>query len=1114
MSNVFVQKEIRQKIISALRNDLIGPRNGEDEVLDENPELSYLTGSLHIANTKSKVEFDDQEDIALESGDSDTLGDEDNDDVYSAKFKQQSSLGLSFYLAQNVPSFKVRLEWGDYVIDKQETEDKNGKTRNRKVFSRIKRETEITLSFDSGEKIKELFIGETNEGVMIKASRFVLKSGYELFSVYASNHRKATDETVNGIMFQTKLSIRLDDNEAFVPEYLCRLELDDEYLYESSPIFGRGHGCAADWSVDDNGKAIEVFSEFIPEHEIPNISPNLEGFDKGYFSMLAFSKSKNKETTIQHLTVLHQTYVNWINGLMNHKKMHDASFAESKGAEIVTKCREQADRILSGIHLLQTNDKVFQAFCFMNRCMFMQRSINEFSKKYGAGIQCNLGEYLDKDHSEWRAFQIAFVLLNLPGVADYFDKYRNNVDLLYFPTGGGKTEAYLGLIAFLLGYRRLTAESNTNYNKDGGVTVILRYTLRLLTTQQRDRLTKMIVAAEILRQQFLPKAAPFGETPFSVGFYVGGGVTPNRFSDFINTEDDPNKYERTIGQLNRQLITCPYCGKQLKHDNFYVDLESESVDIFCSDPICYFYKYKDRPVPLPVYLVDEQIYRKCPTVVIATVDKFARLPWDVACNSLFGRVDRFCPRHGFIAIGQKHEDRHNVTKNGLPKTDTVAIRPFHPPELIVQDELHLITGPLGTIYGAYETAIEELCSITINGAKILPKYVVSTATISNAGEQIRCLYGRTETSIFPPSGLDIKDSFFTREISLEESPFRKYCGIAASGKSVKTTLLRVYAILIQATLHLAEQPEYKSLIDPYYTLIGYFNSIRELGGAVRLLQDDIPKRQKWIVKHYGHSKQRFFGYKEVTSRMTSDKIAGLLKELESGIESKETLDKPSKNFLDIAIATNMISVGLDIDRLGLMCVLGQPKQTSEYIQTTSRIGRKHPGLVVTIYNPYRPRDLSHYENFKGYHAHIYRFVEGTSVTPFSARARDRVLHALFIALARLQISALADNASAAAIDTVPTSEIDSIIEKIASRAAKVAPKLRAEVIAEIKEFLDTWKTCKQVNTLPLHYYVWNTKKSSRLLNYYGEHCNRTEKPTLNSMREVEKTSTLYYYTEA
>ena len=1112
MNDRLIQSEIRQKLVDALRSDLIGPRNGVDEVLDENPELSYLTGALHVADAKSDIEFDDQEDIELESGESSTLGDEDNEDVYLVKFKQQSSLGISFYLPREVSSFRVYLEWGDYIADKQEIIDKNGKAKIGRVFTRLKREAGIDASLNVGEKSKEYTLGEVNEGIRVKISRFVLKSGYELFSVYVSNHRKATDETVNGIMFQTKLSILTSGGATFVPEYLCRREIDDEYLYESRPIFSRGHGCAADWRLDHNGNAVEVFTEFIPEHEIPNISPNLEGFEKGHFSMLEFSKAKKKETTIDHLMVLHQAYVNWIEGLLSHQKMQDSSFAKDRGTEIIAKCREQAERILNGILILQSNDKAFQAFCFMNSCMFMQRSINDFSKKYGAGIQCNLGEYLSKDHSEWRAFQIAFVLLNLSGIVDHSDKYRNYVDLLYFPTGGGKTEAYLGVIAFLLGYRRLTSDSETEYNKDGGVTVILRYTLRLLTTQQRDRLTKMIVAAEIIRREYLPKGALYGTAPFSVGFYVGSNVTPNYFYDFKNTLDEPEKCQKKIGQLNRQLIKCPYCGKPLKPDNFEVDLESESIDIFCSDANCFFYRYKNDPVPIPVYLVDEQIYRKCPSVIIATVDKFARLPWDVACNALFGRVDRFCSRHGYIATGQEHRESHNKTTSGLIRANTVKVKPFFPPELIIQDELHLITGPLGTIYGAYESAIEELCSVTVNNTRILPKYVVLTATISNADEQIRCLYGRTETALFPPNGLDIRDSFFTKEVPLVQLPFRKYCGIAASGKSVKTTLLRVYASLIQTSLHLSEQPEYGGLIDPYSTLIGYFNSIRELGGAVRLLQDDIPKRQKWIVKHYGHNRQRFFRFREVTSRMTADKISGLLKELENGFDIKE--EKQSKDFLDVAIATNMISVGLDIDRLGLMCVLGQPKQSSEYIQTTSRIGRAHPGLVVTVYNPYRPRDLSHYENFKGYHAHIYRFVEGTTATPFSARARDRVLHALFIALARLQIKALAENASAAAIDDVPAAEIDKIIDKIAARVVKVSPRLREDVVSEITEFIDVWKTCKRVSSLQLYYYISDTKKGTRLMNYYGDHCSRTEQPTLNSMREVENTSTLYYYTEA
>ena len=1114
----FIQSEIRQKLIEALRIDLIGPRMGADEVLEENPELSYLTGALHTTdskNIKDIIEFDVQEDIELDSGDSDSLGDEDNEDKYSSKFKQQSSLGLSFYLPDNVNVFDVRLEWGDYIIEKQEYEDKNGKTKNRKVYTRLPRIENIQVEFNDGERSKEYQAGETDEGIMIKASCFKLKTGYKQFSVYAANYRKAKDETVNGIMFQTQLCVTPKDGGFFVPEYLCRRELEDEYFYESRPIYGRGHGCAADWQTDENGKSIKIISEFIPEHEIPNISPNLDGFDKSFFSIKEFSFAKKKNETISRLYTLHSAYVKWIDGLRNNPKMGNSGFAANQGADVIEKCREQAGRILAGINILETNPKAYKAFCFMNHCMFIQRCINEFSKKYGSGIQCNIDEYRRKDRSEWRAFQIAFILLNLPGLVDTGDKYRQYVDLLYFPTGGGKTEAYLGLMAFLLGYRRITSHSETDsdYNKDGGVTVILRYTLRLLTTQQRDRLTKMIISAEIIRREYLPNGAPFGTAPFSVGFYVGSGVTPNRFSDFKDTDGDPYNFKNKINQLNKQLATCPYCGKPLKSDDFYVDLEQESIDIYCSDENCYFFKYKDNRIAIPVYLIDEQIYRKCPSVIIATVDKFARLPWDVACNAIFGRVDRFCPRHGYIAIGQEHADRHNSTKNGLPATSITDIKPFYPPELIVQDELHLITGPLGTIYGAYEAAIEELCSVTKNGVKILPKYVVSTATIRNAEEQVRCLYGRTQTETFPPGGFDIRDSFFTREVPVTVSPFRKYCGISANGKSVKTTLLRVYAILIQTALHLAEQAEYKDYIDPYYTLIGYFNSIRELGGTVRLLQDDIPKRQKWIKKHYRHNKQRFFEYKEVTSRMTSGKIAGLLKELEGTIANKESLEKKSKNFLDVAIATNMISVGLDIDRLGLMCVLGQPKQSSEYIQTTSRIGRSYPGLVVTVYNPYRPRDLSHYENFKGYHSQIYRYVEGTSATPFSARARDRVLHALFISLARLQIVSLSENAAASAIDTIPKEEIDNIVNKIAARVAKVAPKLRADVIGEITEFIDTWKTCRQVSPLPLYYYIANTKNGARLLNYYGELCKRTEKPTLTSMREVENASTLYYYRE-
>lgn len=367
------------------------------------------------------------------------------------------------------------------------------------------------------------------------------------------------------------------------------------------------------------------------------------------------------------------------------------------------------------------------------------------------------------------------------------------------------------------------------------------------------------------------------------------------------------------------------------------------------------------------------------------------------------------------------------------------------------------------------------------------------------------LYGRKETAQFPPNGFEIGDSFFIREIPVENDPFRRYVGICASGQSVKTALLRVYAIVLQAAYNLSQEEECKDYIDPYYTLVGYYNSIRELGGAVRLLQDDIPDRIQRIKKKYGMSKQRFLNHKvEITSRMSSYDIPKKLSQLEIPYTSKECLDT--------AIATNMIAVGMDVDRLGLMVVTGQPKQNSEYIQATSRIGRSFPGLVVTLYNPYRPRDLSHYENFTGYHSQLYRFVEGTTATPFSARARDRVLHALVISAIRLHYPNLANNDGAAAISELTDQQLDEIKALILNRLNIIKPTAKADAEQEIDDFICNWKFLA-AQPKGLKYYVFKTEKYNRLMNSYGEVCTDFEKATLRSMREVESSANMYYYTE-
>jgi len=946
-----------------------------------------------------------------------------------------------------------------------------------------------------------------DSNVHVHVSRIPLKTGYSLVTAYVVNKRSNPSSEVEGLMFQVGIKAHAEAGSAvFIAEHICRNVLStDEFYFEQRPIMGRGRGCAAVWGKTENGRTDYVESAFIPEYEYLGVSAALKGFSPTYFSTWQMSKKDNKAETIQKLNTLADSYEKWINDtLAGNSRMNDPKFAGKIGNIVIGHCRNALRRIRDGIRIIETDDISFAAFSFMNRVIFMQNSIKNYAKKHGQGIECNFTDFVNprnpNNEFAWRPFQIAFILMNLKSIVHPEDPERDIVDLLYFPTGGGKTEAYLGLMAFTIANRRLRASESDKYNRDGGVTIILRYTLRLLTTQQRDRITKMVVAAEYVRRRTYPK---FGKEPISIGFWVGGQVTPNRFNDLKEKPDRPYEAGKQRNLIYKQLLTCPFCGKPLTKDEFYIDPDKKSVEIFCSDKNCWFHKYptSGERIPIPVYLVDEEIYAKCPTIILSTVDKFARLPWDVNTNSLFGRVDRKCSRDGYIAIGAEHPKRHNKTAS-LPAAQVTPVKRFLPPELIIQDELHLITGPLGTVYGAYETIIEDMC--THDG--IRPKYVVSTATIKNADNQARSLYARKNTTQFPPNGFEIGDSFFIREIPVEEDPFRKYVGICAPGQSVKTALLRTYAIILQTVGNLSQQEEWKDVIDPYYSLIGYFNSIRELGGAVRLLQDDIPKRMYVIKKKYNYPKMRYLNSGnnvEITSRMSSWQIPEKLNQLE--------LPYTSGKCLDTAVATNMIAVGMDVDRLGLMVVAGQPKQNSEYIQATSRIGRAYPGLVVTLYNAYRPRDLSHYENFTGYHAQLYRFVEGTTATPFSARARDRVLHALVISAIRLLYPEMANNANARAIGTLSPEQIDAVREMILDRIKIVKPSARDDAGDEIDEFIGWWKR-KAAESMPLFYRA-DPKRYNILINPYDKPHEDNYKPTLQSMREVESAANMYYFTE-
>jgi hypothetical protein len=584
----------------------------------------------------------------------------------------------------------------------------------------------------------------------------------------------------------------------------------------------------------------------------------------------------------------------------------------------------------------------------------------------------------------------------LVGIARPSEADREFVDLLFFPTGGGKTEAYLGLAAFTLVLRRLHNPGLSS----AGVAVLMRYTLRLLTLDQLGRAATLICALELERQD--PRNAErLGPWPFEIGLWVGQTATPN----VMGKKGDHNRRTaraRTIAferQPDRKpspipLENCPWCGEKFGAKAFALRPNIDAptrLEIRCTNRDCMF--TRDRT--LPIVAVDEPLYRRLPCFLIATVDKFAGLPWVGPSGVLVGGADRY-DRDGFYGPSE-------------PGFGRKLEQPLLPPDLIIQDELHLISGPLGTMMGLYETAIDALATRTVGGKRVRPKIVASTATVRRAERQIEALFARNVVDVFPPPGPDRRDSFFAKTVTRDVRNARVYLGIAAQGRSLKVVMLRSYLALMGAAQRLWDEnggakaaAREGNPADPYMTLLGYFNSLRELGGSRRIVEDEVRARltSYGYRRRFGEAQGSFANRKvddvpyELTSRVPTNEVAETKRRLALRFHEKQRVD--------VALATNMISVGLDITRLGLMVVLGQPKGAAEYIQATSRVGRddRRPGLVLTLLNVHKPRDRSHYECFESWHTSFYRAVEATSVTPFSPRALDRGLPGVIVALGR------------------------------------------------------------------------------------------------------------------
>jgi hypothetical protein len=866
--------------------------------------------------------------------------------------------------------------------------------------------------------------------------------------------------------FQTDLELRAP--AGFVPRPDNRGGEDEDrkanrLLYRNIREWAVGHTCSATWDNPEGPSVIAT--SWIPSQLVLSMSADgntlfaekraaLEGTD----SAAELSRAPDGATLAARLEFLPAAYDAWLT-LQEARIPTLPAGLQAQARSHCERARKALERMREGLRAIRTDGMAFEAFRLANEAMELQTAWKPVENE----AQIKAGQ---KNTLSWRPFQMGFILCSLPGLVwprtpdGEVSDDRRSMDLLWFPTGGGKTEAYLGLSAFTLFFRRLRDRDRPGAG--AGVTILMRYTLRLLTTQQFERAAAMILACEVLRRRH-PSLA--NGAPFSIGLWVGNSTTPP--SVFLARKSPINRAKAAM------LAKCPGCQSKLAWDPDH--RQGGPWIVACGSKRASCTLARETFGALPIHTIDELVFDHAPSLVLGTVDKFAQI---VRTQSL--------------QVGPGPNDMRRL--HGGSHLFGIA-QNHRPPELIIQDELHLISGPLGTITAIYEAAIDRIC--TFEG--VPPKIVGSTATIRRAEDQVRRLFDRTVFQ-FPPPVIDHDDSCFA--VVDRNVPGRVYLGVSTAGRSAKFTLASLAASILQRAHEDAVIPP--SSRDPWWTLLLYFNSLRELGGALVMLHDDVPAAIGVRATLAGSPRRRPTGITELTSRISSEDIPTILEGL------KRRWNAPtSPQEYDVVLATNMISVGVDIPRLGVMVVNGQPRSMSEYIQATSRVGRnKVPGLVVTAYNAARPRDLSHFEAFRTWHGALYREVEATSVTPWAARAREKALHAAVVALARHLDPELTEDASIAAAQHRESHLLQLAHFLVArARASDDAYPEHKGVEVEVAAFIRQWRD--RASGLKRY---WNDFKPAEALLYsWEEEARRRQvgsdtgaaQPTPNSMRDVE-----------
>lgn len=808
------------------------------------------------------------------------------------------------------------------------------------------------------------------------------------------NLRLVTVAVVNQVMgtgpssafFQMGFTIAAENGLVIEPYPEVELpDRDDEeqsidLLYRNKRTYAIGHGCAAEWEGGAGSPVLLVSAVALPAYEVVSLTPNiyLRDEDGNY---LRDPNGQRQAVTVSMKELADDTgagqaqveavlrlYDEWIAA-----RKAEIDYLPERFRPAAHRHMALADaaltRMKTGWELVGMDTTAQLAFRWANEAMLYQQVRSNFPlREVERGRDDVLrvkGTHpeavIPEGRGTWRPFQIAFILASLPELVDPNRKTRSLVDLIFFPTGGGKTEAYLGACAISLLARRIRDPH------DAGTDTLMRYTLRLLTAQQFLRAASLVCVLEDIRDRH---SETLGVSPFGIGIWLGGSSTPNSWKKAV---DVLSRLRRNPHEQNLfLLLRCPWCGAQMgtkpkgrggQDVIGYEQVGRERVVLRCVDSQCRY----SRRSGLPVHVVDEDIYEVRPSIVIGTVDKFAMMAWRPRARNLFGFNDQ-------------------------------GERVVSPPGLIIQDELHLISGPLGSMVGLYEPIIDELCTDRRGEQAIPPKIIASTATIRRYEDQIKGLFGRDEVALFPPHGLEEGRSFFAEPALMADGslePGRRYIGVmSASLGSMQTVQTRVAAATLQAAAKVPDADR-----DGYWTNLNFLNSLRELGNTVSLLESDVPDYLTGLVRRDGIDPRWPNRTMELTSRRRSDEIPKAIEQL----QARYVPGQERQEAIDICLASNIIEVGVDIDRLGLMTIVGQPKTTAQYIQVSGRVGRRadvSPGLVITIYGAAKPRDRSHYERFLTYHQQLYAQVEPTSVTPFATPVLRRALHAAAVAYVR------------------------------------------------------------------------------------------------------------------